>query len=57
VLQNVKVISNAKELGWQKMNLLTPEVAFQLSSINRVFAFYEQHLFRLLKHTNLAAIQ
>lgn len=57
VNQNVKVISNSVELGFQKMNLLTPKIAFQLSSINKDFAFYEQHLYRQLKHTNFESIQ
>jgi len=57
VVQHVKVISNDEEIGLQKMKLLTPGVAFQFSSINKDFAFYEQHLNRLLKHTSLAAIQ
>ncbi|MDW7681502.1 MAG: GxxExxY protein [bacterium] len=57
VVQNIKVLSGSEELGYQKMNLLTPKIAFQLSSINKNCAFYGHHLFRLLNHTNLEAIQ
>lgn len=57
VEQNVKVFSGSAELGVQKMNLLTPKVAFKFSSINKKLTFYERHLNRLLQHTNLEAMQ
>ncbi len=57
VEQNVKVFSGSAELGEQKMNLLTPKVAFKFSSIKKDLAFYERHLNRLLQHTILEAMQ
>jgi hypothetical protein len=57
VVQNVGVYSGSMELGVQKMNLLTPKIAFKLSSIRNDLAHYERHLCRCLHHTHLEAIQ
>ena len=57
VLKDVQVLGGSRRLGYQRMNLLTPEVAFKISAITSDLNFYEQHLQRILNHTALRAIQ
>ena len=57
VVRDVKVYSGSRALGYQKMSLLTPEIAFKISAITGEHDFYEQHLHRLISYTALRAIK
>ena len=57
VVTKVAVFSGRHQLGYQKMALLTPQVAIKISSVTTDFNYYEQHLLRLVRHTRLQAIQ
>jgi len=57
VVNTIKVTSNSTVVGHQKVNLLNPQIAFKISSITKDFNFYEKHLYRFIRHTNLRALQ
>jgi GxxExxY protein len=52
----VNVISAGKVVGSQKLCVLDPQTAWHVSAIRNNHSFYETHMLRLLKHTDLKRI-
>ena len=57
VLREVEVVSGGTILGPQKFHLVTPSVAFKVTTLPTDPAQFETHTRRLLEHTKLDAIQ
>lgn len=52
----VDVVSCGRVVGQQKLCVLDPETAWHISAIRNNHSFYETHMSRLLKHTDLKRI-
>jgi hypothetical protein len=57
VCRPVEVLSSSRVLGNQKLNLLTDDIAFALTTKQEDVGAMREHLLRLLRHTRLRAIQ
>jgi hypothetical protein len=55
-LTDVEVRTPGHTLGYQRMRLVAPRVAFALTALREPNRDYESHLRRLLRHTELEAI-
>ncbi|MEW6303021.1 MAG: GxxExxY protein [Verrucomicrobiota bacterium] len=56
VLKDVEVKVETRTVGFQRMQLAAPRVAFTLTSLDGKTSNYREHLHRLLSHTELDAI-
>ena len=52
-----EVRSGGCPLGFEKVRLAAPHVAFKITAITSGLEAYEDHLRRFLRHTNLITIQ
>ena len=57
VVENVEIVRDSRVLGTQKAHLLNSMMAFKISAVTKSEPFYEKHIHKFLKHTNLKAIQ
>jgi GxxExxY protein len=57
VVAETPVVRNGKAVTTQRVHLLAPDVAFNLTAIAHRLAFVEDHIRRFLAHTRLRAIQ
>ena len=57
VVKKIEVSDGARILGRQKVHLLNPDVAFNISSMTKDEKHYEQHLRRFIRFTALKATQ
>lgn len=57
IIHPVDIHFNGKIDGRQKMHLLNNNTAFHLSAITRKFTSYGNNIKRLIKHTNINAVQ
>lgn len=57
VVKSITVASNGRELGRQKVHLLSSDIMFRLSALTGDTCFHERHLRRFLAHTSLRAVQ
>ena len=56
VRQSVATLWNGIVVGSQAINLVSPQVGFEISCLRRDLELYEKHLRRFLSHTTLARI-
>lgn len=57
VVKEIKVMNGSHFLGMQKVHLLNSETAFNISSITKAEASFEEHLRRFLHYASLKAMQ
>ena len=57
VLHSVQVVHRGIIVGCQKMHLLNSHTAFKLSAVTDGLKYYETHLRRFLRHTEIRAVQ
>ena len=57
VCAKMPLTRNGHLLGTQAIHLLSPEVAFRMTSLKENLDYYDAHLRKLLLHTELRAIQ
>src|SRR5437899_1786419 len=57
VLQAVPIFSGSRQVGVQRINLLNEQTGFAITSTPRAVAVMRDHFERLLRHTQLQAIQ
>lgn len=57
VLAKIPMTRDGHMLGTQPVHLLTPDVAFRITALKDNLEYYDSHLCRFLRHTELRAIQ
>ncbi|MFC1830027.1 GxxExxY protein [Thermodesulfobacteriota bacterium] len=57
VVESVEIVNDSRVLGAQKAHLLNSKIAFKISAVTKSESYYEKHIHKFLKYTNLIAIQ
>jgi len=57
VIKEIEVVENGRLIGKQKKHLLNPKTAFNISAITKFERQHAEHLRRMIRHTNLKAVQ
>jgi iron complex transport system substrate-binding protein len=57
VVKKIEVVNGSNVLGNQKVHLISPEIAFKITSVTKREMFFEQHLRRFIHFTAFRAIQ
>jgi hypothetical protein len=57
VVKEIEVVEDGRLIGTQKKHLLNPQTAFNISAVTRNERQHAEHLRRMIRHTNLKAVQ
>ncbi|MCI0697380.1 GxxExxY protein [candidate division KSB1 bacterium] len=57
VVKEIEVVDNGRLIGKQEKHLLNPKTAFNISAVTRHERQHAEHLRRMIRHTNLKAVQ
>lgn len=57
VIKEIEVVEDGRRIGTQKKHLLNSTTAFNISAVTRYERQHAEHLRRMIRHTNLKAMQ